>query len=97
MPAYLIFRMSNVTDPAKIQAYREDSPATIAAFGGRMLAAGAAETHEGPEETARTGIIEFKDMDTARAWITSPEYKAVQEARMGAADIQLILVDGLPS
>ena len=30
------------------------------------------------------------------AWITSPEYKKVQEARMGAADIQLLLVDGLP-
>lgn len=96
MPAYLIFRMSNVTDAAKIQAYREDSPATIAAFGGRMLSAGQPETHEGPEETARMGIVEFKDMETARAWIASPEYKKVQEARMGAADVQLLLLDGLP-
>ena len=97
MPAYLIFRVSNVTDTAKMQAYREDSPATIAAVGGRMLSAGQPETHEGPEETARMGIIEFKDMETARAWITSPEYKAVQKARFGAADIQLMLIDGLPS
>ncbi len=96
MSAYLIFRVSNVTDPERMAVYRDKAPATFEKYGGRPLAAGGrTATHEGPEETARLGIIEFPSYEAADTWINSPEYQALKAARAGAADLQLIILDGL--
>ena len=96
MSAYLIFRVSNVTDPERMAEYRDTAPATFEKHGGRVLAAGGRiTTHEGPEETARLGIIEFPSYEAAETWINSPEYQALKAARQGAADLQLIILDGL--
>ncbi len=96
MSAYLIFRVSNVTDPERMAVYRDEAPATFEKHGGRVIAAGGRTvTHEGPEETARMGIIEFPSYEAADTWINSPEYQALKAARAGAADLQLIILDGL--
>lgn len=94
MPAYLIARV-NVKDPVQYEEYRKLAPIAINKFGGRYLTRGGAmETVEGPEETLRVVIVEYPDMETARAFYDSPEYQKAKAAREGAADGQFVILDG---
>lgn len=95
MPAYWIAHVT-VTDPERYKAYQALAPAAFAPFGGRFIARGG-ETHvmEGPA-LARHVIIEFPDLQAARDCYASPAYTAARAARAGAAEVQLLIVDGLP-
>jgi len=94
MPAYLIARV-NVKDPVQYEEYRRLAPIAINKFGGRYLTRGGAmETVEGPEETLRVVIVEYPDMETAKAFYDSPEYQKAKAAREGAADGQFVILDG---
>jgi uncharacterized protein (DUF1330 family) len=95
MAAYLIARV-NVTNAEKYENYKALAPAAIAKYGGKYLARGGAmETLEGDSEDRRVVILEFPDMDTARAFYSSPEYAAAKAERAGAADGQFLIVEGL--
>ena len=95
MPAYLVARV-NVTDPEKYEAYKKLSPAAIAAFGGRFLSRGGnLETLEGAPETRRVVIVEFPDMQAARDFYDSPQYRKARAAREGAAEAQFFIVEGI--
>ena len=95
MPAYLIARV-NVTDAEKYEDYKKLSPAAIAAYGGKFLSRGGkVETVEGETETRRVVIVEFPDMEAARAFYDSPQYRKARAAREGAAEAQFIIVEGL--
>lgn len=39
-------------------------------------------------------LIEFPSMDAAKAWYTSAAYQEVKRYRQGAAEFELIIVDG---
>jgi uncharacterized protein (DUF1330 family) len=94
MPAYVIARV-DVTDPDQYAKYRAVTPAAVAAFGGKFIVRGGAmETLEGPEESRRVVVIEFKSMEKARAFYNSEQYQAAVRLRQPAADAQLLLVDG---
>ncbi len=94
MPAYLIVRV-DVTDPAQYEEYKKLSPGAIAAYGGRFLARGGpTETLEGEPETRRVVVVEFPDAEAARRFDASPEYAEARRAREGAADMQMVLVEG---
>ncbi len=94
MAAYIIAR-NNVTDPEQYAKYRAKAPAAIAAFGGKYLArGGAVECLEGPGEDRRMIILEFPDMETARKFYHSELYQEAKALREGAADNQIIIVDG---
>lgn len=95
MVAYVIARV-NVTDPAKYENYKALAPAAIDQYGGKYLARGGAiEMLEGPKETRRVVVLEFADMDSARAFYNSPEYQRAKAEREGAADGQFIILEGL--
>ena len=95
MAAYLIARV-NVTNPDKYENYKALAPADISKFGGKYLArGGATKVLEGDTESRRVVILEFPDMDTARAFYSSPEYAAARAERKGAADGQFLIVEGL--
>lgn len=94
MPAYWIAHVT-VTDPDRYRDYQSLAPAAFARFGARFLArGGAAETLEGPAH-ARHVVIEFPDLATARACHASREYAAARAARAGAAEVQVVIVEGL--
>ena len=96
MPAYVI---SDVTfhDAAAREAYRTRAAASIARHGGRYLArGGAVETLEGSWRPRPLIIVEFPDMERARAWYRSPEYAQALAVRRTALDRNLIFVDGVP-
>lgn len=95
MSAYLIARV-NVTDPEKYKNYVALSPAAIATFGGRFLARGGETvTLEGPEETNRMVVVEFESLEKAQAFYDSDLYTAAKAERLGAAEGQFIIVDGI--
>jgi uncharacterized protein (DUF1330 family) len=94
MPAYIIAQV-NVTDPAKYQEYaRLAGPANLK-YGGKFIVRGGAKTTlEGDIPFQRIVINEFKDVETARAFYNSVEYQAARKHRLGAADFNMIIVEG---
>ncbi|WGV17283.1 DUF1330 domain-containing protein [Fuscovulum ytuae] len=94
MPAYWIAHVT-VTDPEAYKGYQSLAPAAFARFGARFLARGGqSEVLEGPE-AARHVVIEFPDLAAARACYHSDEYRAARAARAGAAEVAVVIVDGL--
>jgi uncharacterized protein (DUF1330 family) len=95
MPAYII---SNVTihDEANARHYRERAARSIAQHGGKYLArAGAIEVLEGAWSPRAVIVVEFADMEQARAWYGSAEYAEALKFRDAALSRDLILVDGV--
>lgn len=95
MAAYVIAQIE-VTDPAQFEAYRQQVPATIAAYGGRYLVRGGeSETLEGTWNPKRIVVLEFPDRATAKAWWSSQAYAPVKAIRVAAARTELIAIDGV--
>lgn len=94
MSAYWIAHV-NVLEEHAYSRYRELAPAAFAKYGARFLArGGAAETLEGPDY-ARHVVIEFPDLESAKACYQSPEYQAARAERAMAAETSVTIVDGL--
>jgi uncharacterized protein (DUF1330 family) len=95
MPAYLIAD-SEVTDPAKYEEYKKLTPGAIAAYGGRFIVRGGSPVAlEGDWSPKRVVIIEFASVAAARTFYESPEYRIAREVRAGAANMKLLLVEGV--
>jgi len=95
MPAYLLVNCE-VTDPVRYETYKNLAPAAIAKFGGRYLVRGGAKTAiEGDWPLDRVVVLEFPDTDSARQFYDSPDYRAAREARAGAANMKMVLVEGM--
>lgn len=95
MPAYVV---SDVTihDEASAKDYLERAARSIVRHGGRYLArAGAIEVLEGSWSPRAIIIVEFADMEQARAWYRSAEYAEALKFRDAALSRDLILVDGV--
>ncbi|HVB06040.1 MAG TPA: DUF1330 domain-containing protein [Acidimicrobiales bacterium] len=96
MAAYVVVE-SRVSDPERYKAYAALAEQSIAEAGGRYLArGGATETLEGDWAPPRVVVLEFADVDTARRWYESESYRAARAARAGAAELQMVLVEGVP-
>ena len=95
MSAYIIVEVE-VTDPDKFEEYRKLVPPTIDAFGGRyVVRGGAVESREGDWRPKRMVVIEFDDVDRARAWHDSELYAPARALREASADTRMILVEGV--
>ena len=96
MPAYLISDVE-VLDPAAFEEYRQKTPATVAAYGGRYLARGGAlEVLEGDWTPPRISILEFPDLAAIRRWWSSPEYAPLRALRQRTARSNLVITEGIP-
>ncbi|MGD9538761.1 MAG: DUF1330 domain-containing protein [Alphaproteobacteria bacterium] len=95
MPAYLIAE-NEVHDPQMMKAYLEKVGPTVAAYGGKTLAAGGEIAHmEGSWRPKRVAVLEFPSMAAAKAWYNSPEYQEILPLRLNASNGSLIFLDGL--
>ena len=95
MSAYIIAEVE-VTDSEKFEEYRKMVPPTIEAFGGRyVVRGGAVESREGDWRPKRMVVIEFDDVDRARAWHDSELYAPARALREASADTRMILVEGV--
>ena len=52
-------------------------------------------TLEGPEESRRVAILEFPNIDKAKEFFYSPEYQETRKLREGAAEAQLVAIEGV--
>ena len=76
--------------------YLRATPAVIAKSGGRHIARGGETvTLEGPEEKRRVVLIGFPSMEQARKFHNSPEYRQVRQLREGAAEGEILAIDGV--
>ena len=96
MSAYVIAEVE-VTDPGKFEEYRKLVPPTIDAFGGRYVVrgGGAIDGREGGWQPKRIVVIEFDDMERAKAWHDSDLYAPARALREASANTRMIVVEGV--
>lgn len=94
MSAYIVAEVE-VTDPRKFEEYRKLVPPTIEAFGGRyVVRGGAVGSLEGDWRPKRMVVIEFDDMERAKAWHGSELYAPAKALREASANTRMIVVEG---
>ena len=94
MPAYVL-ALVNVNDPVKYQEYGKRAGPALAQHGGRFLARGGAKTVvEGDIPFARVVISEFPTVEQAKAFYHSVDYQDARSHRLGAADFNMVIVEG---
>ena len=95
MSAYVVGDI-HITDPAAYRAHVPVALATIARFGGRVIAGGGKlELLDGGPLPERIIIIEFPDSATARRWYRSDEYQAAVKIRLATSHGRVFLIDGV--
>jgi uncharacterized protein (DUF1330 family) len=93
--AYIVTSIE-VTDPAKYENYKALSGPAMAANGGRFIVRGGQmEVLEGQWHRPRVVVVEFDSFEAAKAAYHSVQYAAAREARAGAADFNMIVVEGV--
>jgi uncharacterized protein (DUF1330 family) len=95
MPAYIIVE-TDIHDPEQYERYKEASPGAVAAAGGRWLVRGGEmAVLEGEWTPKRLVMIEFEDLDAAKRFYTSPDYEEAKKLRAGAANLNMVAVQGV--
>ena len=95
MPAYLISLCRRVTDRKRLEDYWANVAPAFKDVPARPLVAYAPfEVLEGDAGVRGIVLFEFASMEVARQWYHSDTYQEVKKLREGAADFDLILVDG---
>jgi uncharacterized protein (DUF1330 family) len=95
MPAYLIVE-TDVHDPDRYERYKAASPAAVAAGGGRFIARGGElAVLEGDWNPKRIVLLEFENLEAAKRFYDSPEYQSAKALREGAANLNMVAVEGL--
>ena len=84
-----------VHDPETFAKYAEKVPATIEQYGGRyVIRGGEQEVAEGEGVRPRTVVLEFESLEAVKTWYNSPEYQAIIDLRLKAADGRAHYVEG---
>ena len=93
--AYIIAQAA-VTNPEQYEGYKALAGAAVAKYGGKYVVRGGA-THllEGDWAPPRLVILEFDSVEQAQRFYDSPEYRAAREQRLGAAQMNMLVVEGL--
>jgi uncharacterized protein (DUF1330 family) len=95
MAAYIIANL-RVTDPEKFERYKVLSTAAVKAHRGRFLIRGGRlETLEGAWSPNRMTVIEFPSWEAATSYVHSADYGQAREARREAANVEMIVVQGV--
>jgi uncharacterized protein (DUF1330 family) len=95
MPGYVIAHVQHIHDPERYAEYAAQTPASIAAHGGRFLVRGGeTDPVEFEPPIGKIVLIEFPTFEAAQGWYHSDEYRRLTAIRQSAADAFMLLVDG---
>jgi uncharacterized protein (DUF1330 family) len=95
MPAYVIFIKNSTKDEAEMATYGEKARGASAGHTMAPLAFyGPLEVLEG-DAAEGVVLVQFADMDAAKAWYHSPAYQDAKQHRLKGADYRVILAQGL--
>ena len=87
---------TDVHDPEQYERYKAASPGAVHAGGGRFVVRGGElAVLEGDWQPTRLVILEFEDLEAAKRWYESPEYREAKALREGAANLRMVAVQGL--
>ena len=94
MAAYLLVDC-RVTNPTQYEDYKRLAQVAVAQYGGRYIVRGGETVVlEGSWQPNRVVVLEFPDLQRARAFYDSIEYKKARDARAGAAQMNMVAVAG---
>ena len=95
MSAYVITDVE-ITDASLYGRFLERVTSTVESHGGRFVAHGQGiEVIEGDWMPKRIALLEFDDTERVRAWLSSPEYTALEGIRTKSPNINMVVVEGL--
>jgi uncharacterized protein (DUF1330 family) len=94
-PAYLVAEVK-VTDAAGFADYAAKYAPMLAAYSGRVVVRGGAQSLEGAPPSGGIVVITFPSMEKAREFWNSPEYQALVPMRQKVSTASIYLVEGLP-
>jgi uncharacterized protein (DUF1330 family) len=94
MPKGYWLVQTDITDPERHAEYVKSNRAVFARYGARILVRWG--EHEVVEGVARSRqvVFEFPDYASALACYRDPEYETAHELRVGAADGDVVIVEG---
>jgi uncharacterized protein (DUF1330 family) len=95
MPTYIVGDIQ-ITDPAAYRAHVPRALATIARFGGRVIAGSGnrVELLEGDPMPEWIFIIEFPTAYAARRWYQSDDYQEALKVRLSGSHGRVFLIEG---
>ncbi|RBI87020.1 DUF1330 domain-containing protein [Rhodosalinus halophilus] len=94
MPKGYWIAQMQVTDPQAYERYRAANAEAFEKYGARFLVRGGAQqTREGGWKP-RSVVLEFPSLEAAQACYDSPEYQRAKALREGAAEADLVIVEG---
>jgi uncharacterized protein (DUF1330 family) len=95
MPAYVIATVKAVNDRRGLEEYWSHAAPSFAGSGAKHLAAYTPfKLLEGKGHLEAAVLIEFPDMAAANRWYESAAYQAAKQYRAGAAEVEIVLLDG---
>ncbi len=95
MAAYIVAEVE-VTHPERFKAYQELAVPAVERFGGTFLASyDDPAVLEGDWRPRRIVIVGFDSLQRCREFYDSPEYQAAIAARLGAATLRIVAVEGV--
>ena len=93
--AYVIAQ-ATVSNPEQYEGYKALAGAAVAKYGGKYIVrGGATQLLEGDWAPPRLVILEFESGEQAKRFYDSPEYQAARQQRLGAAQMNMLVVEGL--
>jgi uncharacterized protein (DUF1330 family) len=96
MPSAYIIANVRVTDPEQYAEYRRWSSAAFEAYNVEVLVrGGAVEVIEGDWTPDRLVVLRFPNAQAAKQFYDSPEYGKARTARVNAAVMRMVLVEGV--
>jgi uncharacterized protein (DUF1330 family) len=85
-----------IHDRARYDRYAAQFMGVLSKFAGRLLAADESPSVlEGEWPHQKVVLIEFEDLDEARRWASSQEYRAIAVDREGSTTATVLTVTGL--
>jgi len=95
MSAYIIVEIE-IVDPVGYEEYKKLAGASVEKYGGKYIVRGGkTEVLEGDWKPKRIVVLQFDNMERAKAWFNSPEYIEPRKQRHRTANTRMILVEGL--
>ncbi|MCO5968561.1 DUF1330 domain-containing protein [Actinoallomurus soli] len=94
MAGYAVGHLHDVAAGPAIVEYLERIDATLEPYGGRFLIHGARPDVREGDWSGDLILIEFPDLDSARAWYDSPAYREIIPLRAENSRGAILLIDG---
>ncbi|MNL28850.1 hypothetical protein D3C87_1505140 [compost metagenome] len=92
-PAYYVSEFE-VTDPEGIKPYSAQVESTFKPFGGYYFVRGGEISSLEGEAGKRIVMIAFPNLEQAKAWYDSPEYRQIRPIRHKSAKSRVYIVEG---